>query len=521
MGIFGKTVMAPVAALNTMQRWNMVLKPAYATTNFIGAMATATAHNPLWVGEIKKTTDHLSSWQPSTLRHLDEMVGAGSYELAQIVAEDTRGLRDLSKQEREAFSKVTHALTFPERRVRRALAARQLRMAGYGEEADFLALVEAAKTDTKARQIYNQISRHAEDNMVRFRGQTAAEKMIIRRAFFVYGWLRASLRYTARFPLEHPVLTAVMDRIGQEGWDVLQTQLERAIGFRGGIVERLWETPEGERMARMLDLSSVLPFATGTQTLRAISAPAFSLADAVGLNVKKPGTDNVSDLFSQGVLLGLGLATGETPKTTLKKFMEAYGPEGGFSQVPALNWLVRISDPSNTETKTFGPRTRDEVLLSMLLGQLVPRDTKLDAAQETWLKQQPVAISAPIRVQKATDTLLERYAAAVEQRGDYENSSWNTAVQAHASYDLSSSLHNREWSGLSQQERDEERAILKAKVLQYYYPDVYDGLRSRYGGTISQESVDGINQAYSDWISQPYSDMRTYIKDTLGEAALK
>jgi len=520
MGGLGKALTAPLSALNVFQRWNMVLKPAYSFTNMVGAMATATAHNPLWIGEIKKSIDHLSSWQPATLRILDEMVGAGSYELTRIIEEDTRGLSRLRKAETKGFEKITHAMTFPERRIRRAVAARQLRMAGYGDEADFLALVERAKTDTQARAIFNQIGRHAEDNMVRFRGQNAAEKMIIRRAFFVYGWLRASLRFTARFPLEHPVLAAVMNRVGNEGWDLLQKELERSIGFRGGIVQRMWDEG-GERMARMIDLSSLFPFATGVQTARSVSAPAFTLADALGLDVQRPGTDEVSDMFSQGTVLGLALAVGEPPKTSMKKFLEGYLPSGGFAQLPAANWLARIIDPNTTETKTFGPRSRDEVLLTMFLGQLVPRDTKLDAAQETWLKQQPVGISAPIRVQRDMDTLLDRYSAAVEQRGDYENSAWTMAVQARGSYTLSSALRRREWAGLEQAERDQERAILKAKILQYYYPDVYANLKSRYGGAITEESVKGIEEAYSDWVSQPYSDMRSYITDQLGEEALK
>ena len=72
--------------------------------------------------------------------------------------------------------------------------------------------------------------------------RTETEKWIVRRAFFVYGWLRAAFRYTARFPIEHPVLAAAMNRIGNEGWEELQYALEREIGFRGGPVTKISET---------------------------------------------------------------------------------------------------------------------------------------------------------------------------------------------------------------------------------------------------------------------------------------
>ena len=102
-------------------------------------------------------------------------------------------------------------------------------------------------------------------------------------------------------------------------------------------------------------------------------------------------------------------------------------------------------------------RSRNDVAGAFLLGQLWPRDMDLDAAQKMWLRLQPLAIRAPIEVQQKTDELLDRYQGALALTNEAESQELVTAVNARASYSLSSRLARKRW--------DEEIASEKAGQL--------------------------------------------------------
>ena len=519
LGPWGKITLAPFAVLNGFARWSMIGKGAYATNNMIGSALTATAHNPFWVGELKKMSDHLSSWSPQSLRIVDEMVGAGTFEVAQLLDEAEKAnmsrTERFSRAERQTYLATTEVLSLPERRVRRALMLRELKAAGYSTEAEFRALVEAAKTDPKWRSQFNQMARNAEDGVIRFRGMNETEQWIVRRAFFVYGWLRASLRYTARFPLDHPILAAVMNRLGNEGWDDLQEQFEKEIGFRGGAVVGITKS-QGERIAKLIDPTGVLPFGTGTEILRALTTVPEGY-----LGGTDQSWETISDMFSPGVALGLAVALGESPDhMTPSDIIKGYGPAEGFAGIPGLSWIMRMNDPNYTETATFGKRSRWDVAGAFFFGQLWPRDTKLDAAHESWLRRQPTTVSAPIKAQQDLDMHLSKYTQATKHAGDAENREWTNALQAHKAYDTASRLNESKWNDLPEDERVFERRKVKLRVLKEFYPEAYATLQS----DAAQEDLDTtgelIEDEYRYWVTDEYSAVRAYIREELGEDAL-
>ena len=522
MGPVAKAGLGALGTFNAAARWSMIGKGAYVTTNTVGAFATATVHNPFWLGEIRKVEDFLSDWSPADLRMLDEMVGSGSFEISKVLEEEKAVLGRIGRAEREAYTKATHVISYPERRIRRLVAARELKASGIRSAADFRLFVEEAKVSREGRERFRQIARHAEDGVIRFRGMNETEKWIVRRAFFVYGWLRAAFRYTARFPIEHPVLAAAMNRLGNEGWEDLQEHLERQIGFRGGPVTKISER-DGERIARMIDPTTVFPFATGMEITRAFGS--MFLSPITG----KTGGDTLSNMFSPGVEMGLAFAFGETPQgLTPAKLWESYGPDKGFQGVPALSWIMRINDPKLSETVTYGARTRRDVVGAFFFGQLWPRDMKLDAAQDAYLRRQPIQVSAPIRVQQDLDKLMDLYSQAANQNGAGESADYTLAAQAHAAYDLTTRLKEHAWddANLNNDQRDIQRSIVRAKVLRRFYPGAYETIRDQgyvdedKSGAITALDAEIVDDEYKAWVSDSWSDMRSYIRDTLGEKVL-
>lgn len=71
-----------------------------------------------------------------------------------------------------------------------------------------------------------EITRRANKEMIDYGSLTPLERSTLKRGVIFYGWLRASTAWSLRFPLEHPAQAALYSRLGEQGWDWMQSQWE-------------------------------------------------------------------------------------------------------------------------------------------------------------------------------------------------------------------------------------------------------------------------------------------------------
>jgi hypothetical protein len=521
MSMIGGVLIWVLRFPNIYARWNMIGKVGYTSLNTLGTAALEGLNQgPALITSLGRD---ISYSRGTRLRLLSE-IGGGHSELADLPAVRSGSfMRDLARKEQRAFATALRILSAPENRLRVNQIIHELGNAGYRSEADVVALLDRAKglEDPTARALLNQVGRWAEDAVIRFRGLSAGEQLLMRDAFFVYGWLRAATRFTLQFPLNRPVTAGVAFNIGQYGWEKLQEEFF-ALTREHAAATILGERKVGnEMLLRLLDTSQILPFQTGRQVLDAIGSIA-------GLTGHSPVPPSLADFSSPLTDIGLTAFFGEDPRygtsffDTIKEFYSA-------KNVPLFGWISRFIDPNSTATKVRAPRDRAGIVWNFLLGAMAPYEIKESVEYTRWLQQQPPEISTVIREENKAATLALQGQTAARVGGQFFDATSVRAINARGSYNIFTSLWERqrkkETGNPDYHLTPVERAAAQARILHRYYPDVYSDTNARNAGlnpNVHDDAVTWVqnwNDSWRDYVSTPISDVNRSIKDNLGTKA--
>jgi hypothetical protein len=113
---------------------------------------------------------------------------------------------------------------------RRAAWLQEARRAGYSKLGQVRTLFDKANAgDEAALKQIGTIGQKAQEEIVKFGDMNGQEKSIIRNIIFVYSWVRGATRYSARFPLQHPIQANTLAHLSQ---DVGNPYLDKELGGR-------------------------------------------------------------------------------------------------------------------------------------------------------------------------------------------------------------------------------------------------------------------------------------------------
>ena len=127
------------------------------------------------------------------------------------------------------------------------------------------------------------------------------EKSVLRRAIWFYPWIKGATIYAGRTILEHPIKSAAIAALGQQGRKVAQRELGNVPSYAEGIFK--------------VGGSKGMPLTVNPTTLSPFSTPAD--VEKVASSWKHPGqaTSNLASMASPGATILDELATGHDPQT--------------------------------------------------------------------------------------------------------------------------------------------------------------------------------------------------------------
>jgi hypothetical protein len=217
-----------------------------------------------------------------------------------------------------------------------------------------------------------KVAQRAKEAIVDYSEMSQAEQNVIRRIFFVYPWLKGSVKYTSHFLRDHPIQAGVLGHLGSEGAAVSRSQFPELPSYLQGA----FRGPGGG----LINPSGVNPFQTPTQIAAAIA----------GLVNRTPQSPLGGQFLTPALATMLALGTGRDtlgrplPSGLPQVLRQLYvTPTPGVQALHALSEAgigqrgmvdALLGRPSQT---TF-PNPNDP-LYRFLLGGLYPRGTTQQA----------------------------------------------------------------------------------------------------------------------------------------------
>ena len=200
---------------NAMKFATLYLKPAYGVVNVLGNLALAAVHQGFAApGNLKEAVILNAKAGPAVTRGIDELIGEG---ISGALRGQGRGPGSAAATKGARFWSK-----YVDRVPRRAAFLHEARKAGVGTAQQ----LEDLLFDPANRTKLTHVTEKANEAMISFDELSMAEQSILRRLIYFYPWVKGSTRYTAQLPLEHPVTTAALSGLGQQG----EALAERTLG---------------------------------------------------------------------------------------------------------------------------------------------------------------------------------------------------------------------------------------------------------------------------------------------------
>lgn len=370
-------------AMNGWMRLQILfLNPAYYPMNFIGNGVMNLMQQGVFYLPNTRLALSISENLGEDYGHMvDSIMGTG-------VAESL-GFREAGPDEaiRHFFNNMATRLvdTIP----RRASFFHEARRMGFNEEWMVKGLLDAAdQGEETAQKVLSVIVRRAKDAIVDYDRLNGFEKSVVSRLIFFYPWIRGATRWTAQFPLKHPVQASAYAALlaGQ------QVAAQHQIG------DRPW----------YMDLSVPLPF-SGPHGSQYFINPRQAFTFTTPWDLLKTGIEFTPGL--KDVVPGGGQPLAEMATPVLGAVLTALMGQRTFDDqsVPmdlgtalneylALPPLVHklaaifapadsdwhgIRGPQSDNTNALYPRATWNKVLNVILGSLSPTPVNKDKAN--WL----------------------------------------------------------------------------------------------------------------------------------------
>lgn len=240
--------------------------------------------------------------------------------------------------------------------------------AGFNSPAELRSLLN----DETHVDALGEVAQRAKEAIVDYSEMTDAEKNVIRRIFFVYPWLKGSVKWTSHFLRDHPIQASALGHVGNTGAAVSRAEYPSLPSYLQGA----FAGPGGG----LINPSGVNPFQTPEQIGSAIA----------GLANRTPQAPLAGQFFTPALATLVALATGrDTLGRPLPPGLPQVLRQLYVTPTPAVQALHAASEAAlgqqgpvdallgRPSQSTF-PNPNDP-LYRFLLGGLYPRGTSQQA----------------------------------------------------------------------------------------------------------------------------------------------
>jgi hypothetical protein len=274
-----------------------------------------------------------------------------------------------------------------------------------------------------------------------------------------------------------------------------------------------------EFLRKLVDLSQFFPWKSGFDLMR----PIFQM---MGLEDTGTRPASFADLLSPSAEFAMRAVYGEDPRYGTGVW-EGLSYDFDWKNFPGVYWAARLANPSDTGTKLRAPRDRWGVVMNLFLGQAAPYEVKQSVSYERWLDQQPDDLRVLIREQNNATQLAGLVDYAEKVNGGSITQDQVRAINA----DSADAIYYSLWQSKLRREKDDsgyrltkvQRAAVRARTLQHYYPDVYERTINETRGLdlTNTEDIETFSDTWKDaWdeaVGDDLSDAKASVKDVLGQ----
>jgi len=376
-------------------------KTGYVTPNLVGNMAL----NLFQQGVLMPANIMRVAKLPRDVRMLvKEVMGHG---FSRALAEGTRSPISGAVQKAGNFWSY-----FVDNLFREAAFIHEARRYGMHSPAEIRSFI----MDSKHRSDYAEAAQRARDAIIDYERLGPLERDIIRRAIFVYPWIKGSTYYAGQFLRDHPILAAVFAKMGEQG----MAEAARDIGPVPSYARGSFKVGGTEGRPLIVNPAAVSPFQTPAQVVA-------SLRGAVSGNAER--SEQVGEFAAPLIQSGIEAAFGRdlfTGRELEGNLPERFGGQiaKGLPQVLLTKRLRDVGKPA-TQEKTY-PYSRGEALGQFIVGSSFPRP-----ANRAALNEQAVAASRPTGLEKIT---VERQAVLPKLRGKVDPEDFKHIQKAYTVY---------------------------------------------------------------------------------------
>jgi hypothetical protein len=371
--------------------------PAYGAPNLLGNVALNLMQQGVLMGRnVKRAFAWTRRMRPENVAAVDVLMGRG-ISLAQ--APETPILRKAMQTYTNALHDIVDLVP------RRTAFIHEAAKEGINTSAELEALLDAARMGREdAFQKVERITRRANDAIIDYDRLSPMERHVVARLIFVYPWLKGSARYTARFPLEHPVQAAAIAYAGYK-----QQEANRELGDKPFYAQTLVKIPEaiaipewvpylGAKDIKMpfpgevVDPTAFFPFSTIPEAIQAAYGTFKPITEG------KPSPNVISYLNPAASTLvsaitGRDLETGRPIEGDFKTRLS----EVAGKTIAPVRVYKDLSKSKRERDRKLYPRSDTELYLQLVLGRAAPHGFNPKAAAE--IVKKPVAPTTRARLE--------------------------------------------------------------------------------------------------------------------------
>lgn len=352
-----KTPVVALDVINDLARASVlgISFPAYHGVQLTqNAIMLTAGHGPLAVAKIPRAWRLSRQLRPEQLAKIDS-----GMQLDKLYQQ--RHMQLLSKNVTDPLAKF--ATMVADLGPRRTAFLNEAARDGFVTAAQLGKLLDDPKNFEQLKLTFDR----ANTVMGDFNKLSNAERQYVSRIFWFWPWTHVAFRYTARFPLDHPVLTAGV----VAGDRKLQERADEQLGDRPYYARNYQQVGERDGLPRIVNTGPLTPFTTPLEFTQAAYAFATGRRDLPQL------ADRLTPaLFGAGESL-FGNRGGEYGLPAFAK---------SFADIPQkrrVEELLKNDEQRATDKEELlRPRTRGEAIAQVFAGPLAPSGYNPEIGEE-------------------------------------------------------------------------------------------------------------------------------------------
>jgi death-on-curing protein len=255
-------------------------------------------------------------------------------------------------------------------------------------------------TDPKLADDAMDVTIRARDAALDYELMSAPERSMIASWVFVYPFIRASTRYAANFPLDHPIQAAVYSQLAQiaEGNEELG---DLRPPYEGLVKTGMRDIPGAGPLPEVVNVNAISPFTAPVDFAK-------GLGGFFGTSEEGPGRGgSLVDLANPAITAGIETITGRDSFTQKPVPKNVRGFVGQVANnIPLVRDVRQWGKSPEDLAKQVSPRTDRDIITRQFLGSLAPRPYNPEMAEH--YAQEDARRKMPPGLRATKDVLDER-----------------------------------------------------------------------------------------------------------------